>query len=868
MTDRELLEHFVEKRDESVFESLVQRHGGMVFGVCRRILGNHHDAEEAFQATFLVLAKKAGSISRREALANWLFGVARRTALKAKSTRAKRSAREKQMESIPELEHTQPSRGPEIEALLDLGLSRLPEKYRLAIVLCDLEGKSHREAGQELGCPEGTVSSRVTRARGILAKWFNRQGFVLSIGSLAVLLSQKSASASLPTALVTSTAKAACLSALGQTISASVMAPHVAVLAKGVLQSMLFTTFKHVTVAVVVFVSAGAAVGGLVHLLQGAERPATQPKTEPVNQLPEAIDLLAKYEQTLVPYNRMKGIWTANMSAWKEGEKPQLRDEVLEYTVLRDGDRARLLEKRTGLKKKSQRVWEESLQKGKQWVQASNDSDVVLGKLETTEEDIPERLGLARSAPGFGMIDGKSIPAFLRQSKLSVQAETLDGHSCFALRGEHDDRDVTVWLDPELNYVARRVRFNKRSTPGDRTIRTCEFDVKKFQNQAGGPIVAEATCNLTIGPQPVFQPVSIAKVVNGKTVLEDPMLPAKGSDGKDIISPVQYCRWEIHTVACDFDPHLQDADFRMSVPINNGSRVDVSDRPLLHYVWKDGSIQAGGWKRNLRLYQGGREKTSTERLAGSIRNARLCHLSVLVAAMGDTTEAMDEALGKLLDFEESKESLWYLPVTLNADEVREENDFFAKLNLHPPKAGEMLLAALDGEGRQTGVIVLSAGEILSRGSRATDFLKEHAPPARDARKLLADAQKKARETGRRVWMIEGGSRCGPCFRLARWLEDQHALLEQDYVIVKFNGGLDEHVDEVLQKFQRPIDAGIPWFAMMDAEGTPLATSQSPRGNIGFPSEQPDKLHLSQMLQKTSQKLTTEDRNRLIKSLGD
>ena len=99
MTDRELLDQFVEECDDGVFEILVRTHGGMVFGVCRRILGNDHDAEEAFQATFLVLAKKAGSISRREALANWLFGVARRTALKAKATRAKRFAREQQVES-------------------------------------------------------------------------------------------------------------------------------------------------------------------------------------------------------------------------------------------------------------------------------------------------------------------------------------------------------------------------------------------------------------------------------------------------------------------------------------------------------------------------------------------------------------------------------------------------------------------------------------------------------------------------------------------------------------------------------------------------------------------------------------------------
>ena len=299
----------------------------LVFGVCRRILGNHHDAEEAFQATFLVLAKKAGSIGRREALANWLFGVARRTALKARSTRAKRIAREKQVESIPEVEHARPDRGPEIEALLDAGLSRLPEKYRLAVVLCDLEGKSHREVGQELGCPEATVSSRVMRARTMLAKWFGRHGFVLSIGSLAVLLSQQSASAALPAALVAATAKGASLSALGQPIVASVMAPHVVALSKGVLKSMFFTTLKGTAAALVALIAIGVVANGLVHWLQAAERPATELQTLPIARLPESLELLAKYEKTLVPYNRMKGLWTYTVSVWQAGEKPQLKDE-------------------------------------------------------------------------------------------------------------------------------------------------------------------------------------------------------------------------------------------------------------------------------------------------------------------------------------------------------------------------------------------------------------------------------------------------------------------------------------------------------------------------------------------------------------
>ena len=307
----------------------------------------------------------------------------------------------------------------------------------------------------------------------------------------------------------------------------------------------------------------------------------------------------------------------------------------------------------------------------------------------------------------------------------------------------------------------------------------------------------------------------------------------------------------------------------MTVPIKNGSRISMSDAPMSQYVWKDGAVHAGGWKRNLSLYQNRRTNSASERFASSLRDARLCSLCVLVAAMGDATEPLEEALGKVLDFEESKDSLRYLPVTLTAAEVQSQNGFFDKLNLHPPKAGEILLAAFAGDGRQIGTLLLSSGDISSGGRRGDRFSEstrasERETPANFSRKR----QKKSWETDRRVWIVEGGSRCGPCFRLARWMDDQHALLDQDYVIVKFIGGVDEHVDEVLARFHISAEAGVPWFAITDTEGTPLATSDGPHGNIGFPSEQAEKLHFLMMLQKTAQRLNTGERDQLVKSLGD
>ena len=216
LTDGQLLECFVSRQDEAALEVLVRRHGPMVWGVCRRILRNHHDAEDAFQATFLVLVRKAASIVPREMVGNWLYGVAHQTALKARATTAKRRARERQVADMPEPVVTEQDLWRDLQPVLDQELSRLPDKYRVAIVLCDLEGKTRKEAAKQLGCPEGTLAARLTRGRVMLAKRLARHSLAVSGGSLAGLLSQQMASACVPTSVVSSTIKAVTLVAAGQ----------------------------------------------------------------------------------------------------------------------------------------------------------------------------------------------------------------------------------------------------------------------------------------------------------------------------------------------------------------------------------------------------------------------------------------------------------------------------------------------------------------------------------------------------------------------------------------------------------------------------------------------------------------------------
>ena len=232
--------------EEVAFETIIHRHGPMVWGVCRRVLGDHHDAEDAFQATFLVLARKAASVMPREKLGNWLYGVANQTARKAKATTYKWRAWEKQVPEIPEQQSDQEDCPDDWLPLLDQELSRLPERYRTPIILCELKGKTHRQAAEQLGWPIGTVSGRLSRGRSMLAGRLTRRGVELASGSLAVLLLQSSASAGVPLPLITSTTRAATKFAAGQA-AAGLVSAKVAALTEGALKTMLMSKLKIAT---------------------------------------------------------------------------------------------------------------------------------------------------------------------------------------------------------------------------------------------------------------------------------------------------------------------------------------------------------------------------------------------------------------------------------------------------------------------------------------------------------------------------------------------------------------------------------------------------------------------------------------------
>jgi RNA polymerase sigma factor (sigma-70 family) len=263
LDDVQLLHRFLSQRDENAFTALVQRYGAMVWGLCVRRLGETPEAEDAFQATFLVLVRKASSLRGPQLLGPWLYGVAYRTALKLRGQRARRRARET---PLPEhlAEERQGSMWSELRPVLDEEIHRLPTKYRLPVLLCYLQGLSSEEAAQRLGCAKGTVFSRLARARGLLRRRLVRRGVDVSAGALTVMLAEnevlRAAPSLAPREMTVRTSLLFAAGTAGQTLSAPLAA-----LVEGVVRSMFLSKVKFVVIVVLALGLVGTGLGSLAH---------------------------------------------------------------------------------------------------------------------------------------------------------------------------------------------------------------------------------------------------------------------------------------------------------------------------------------------------------------------------------------------------------------------------------------------------------------------------------------------------------------------------------------------------------------------------------------------------------------------------
>ena len=255
LSDAQLLDRWLAQRDQAAFEVLLWRHGPMILGVCRRVLRNDADVDDAFQAAFLLLVRKAGAIRQRESVAAWLYQTAYRVALRARDHANKRNARETSGVECLGADDSDAGLWHDVRPILDDEINRLPEKYRTPFIRCYLEGCTNEEAAVEMDCPVGTIHSRLAWARERLRSRLTRRGVTLAGAGLTALLAHKAATAGLPAALAETTLQAAFAYAAHSATAVGVSAGAVA-LTKGVLRTMFIANLK-IAAAVVLAVAAG-----------------------------------------------------------------------------------------------------------------------------------------------------------------------------------------------------------------------------------------------------------------------------------------------------------------------------------------------------------------------------------------------------------------------------------------------------------------------------------------------------------------------------------------------------------------------------------------------------------------------------------
>lgn len=266
LTDAELLERYIERRDEVAFEALVRLHGPMVLGLCRRLLSDRQDVDDAFQTTFLILVRKAPTLRDRTLLANWLYGVAYRVAIRLRKKTAKRDAGKQPSDRLDEVasDRAEPAEHADWLPILDQELTRLPEKYRGPLILCYLNGQTHEQSAGKLGIPVGTVRSRLARGRDLLKRRLERRGVAPSVVTIALGGSPTKTAllATVPGSLVNGTLVSASrfLSIQSATTALSAGTTSAISLAQGVISAMFLSQLK---VAGLGLLATGAVASGV-----------------------------------------------------------------------------------------------------------------------------------------------------------------------------------------------------------------------------------------------------------------------------------------------------------------------------------------------------------------------------------------------------------------------------------------------------------------------------------------------------------------------------------------------------------------------------------------------------------------------------
>lgn len=319
-TDRQLLERFVRDRDQAAFAAILERHGPMVLAVCRRVLGRSADADDAFQATFLVLVRRVASVGWHDSLGGWLHAVAYRVAHKARSNAARAAdlVRRSAPQEVPMPDADPPTvvAHRELCAALDAELAELPEKYRLPLVLCYLEGRTNEEAAVQLGWTKGTVSGRLSRARDLLRGRLARRGLAPSVAAIEVALGNMASAAPPPAPLFESALRAAVLSESGSAAVAGAVSARAVALTEGVSRAMSLTRLKVMAAALLAFCLLGTGATLLAyHALGADQKEMKEAKEEPA---PKPAD--KPPAKPMTDDEKLQGTWTiANAAGLQKG---------------------------------------------------------------------------------------------------------------------------------------------------------------------------------------------------------------------------------------------------------------------------------------------------------------------------------------------------------------------------------------------------------------------------------------------------------------------------------------------------------------------------------------------------------------------
>ncbi len=330
----------------------------------------------------------------------------------------------------------------------------------------------------------------------------------------------------------------------------------------------------------------------------------------------------------------------------------------------------------------------------------------------------------------------------------------------------------------------------------------------------------------------------------------------------------------IGTIKTDGEGRFRFTDLPASLPLVLGFREDTSSG--VYHLDKNCVFTRGEVRENDRI-KAKQSVPSTNkasvsiplahRIADACGNAHVMRMHVLVVLQGDESGSVVSAANRLIDYDRNPDVLSNLTVHVNSVQLAADAATVADLGWPKPAPGEVVMVVLDGNQRFLGSQRIATADLDAAVASGDVFIAKHRPPARDARRVLAEARREAQRSGRRVWLIVGGPRCGPCFRLARWMADHHAQLERDYVVLEVLQGVDTNDDAVIDPLPIKQGDGIPWHAITEPDGTILTTSVSPSGNIGFPGSTEGRRHLRTMLERTTRRLTPDDVARLVESLS-